>query len=68
MVLNPTNPYTYMFITEWATGLDDPVTIKRGLDGFLYYVKFSAGELRRIRWANTFPNMLYLPLIRRCPC
>ncbi len=68
MVLNPTNPYTYMSITEWATGLDDPVTIKRGLDGFLYYVKFSAGELRRIRWANTFPNKLYLPLIRRCPC
>ena len=67
MQLDANNPMTYTNISQWAdAGLIGPVTIRSGPDGYLYYLAFYTGELRRIRWLNApVPgNTLYLPMIR----
>ena len=52
----------------FATGLPGPVDLKQGPDGFLYYIAFDSGQIRRIRFngptavASATPTNGYSPL------
>jgi glucose/arabinose dehydrogenase/fibronectin type 3 domain-containing protein len=54
--------------TVFATGIDGLVSIEQGPDGDLYYVQFSTGQIRRIRFngpvarATATPSYGYSPL------
>jgi len=55
-------------VQPFATGLNSPVALEMGPDGFLYYVSFVRGEVRRIRYvgptavAAAAPTYGYSPL------
>jgi glucose/arabinose dehydrogenase len=45
-------------VQEFATAADGPVALKTGPDGEIYYLAYTTGELRHIRWvgANSGPT------------
>ena len=53
---------------SFATGVEVPVSLEQGPDGLLYYVSFSTGQIRRIRYsgptavASATPVFGYSPL------
>ncbi|MFN7931356.1 MAG: PQQ-dependent sugar dehydrogenase [Blastocatellia bacterium] len=45
-------------VQSFATGVDSPVYLEQGLDGFLYYLSVATGELKRVRFSGTAPIAL----------
>jgi glucose/arabinose dehydrogenase/PKD repeat protein len=48
--------HNLLSIQDFANGLNGPVNVELGPDGFLYYIAFPSGELNRIRFAGPFAN------------
>ena len=55
-------------VVNFATGVQAPVTLEQGPDGLIYYLSFTSGEIRRIRFngpvavASAAPTSGYSPL------
>ena len=55
-------------VVPFATGVQAPVTLELGPDGMLYYLSFTTGQIRRIRFngpsavASATPMSGYSPL------
>ena len=43
-------------VEDFASNVDAPVSFSLGPDGWIYYISFSTGELRRIKYGGPFAN------------
>ena len=56
-------------VQPFATGVESPVSLTMGPDGMIYYLSFTTGEIRRIRYngpvakAAATPTYGYSPLV-----